>query len=68
MYICVLCIYMYVMHMNMIIVGIPARPAPPTVDSGGRDSVVVMVTTQHSGVRDNAMDEFRFILKVFLTL
>jgi hypothetical protein len=43
--------------------GIPSRPDPPIVDSGS-GSVVVMVTTQHSGVRDNAVDEFRFILKI----
>ena len=48
-------------------IGIPARPDLPTVDSG-RDSVVVMVTTQHSGVRDSAVDDFLFIVKVLVSL
>ena len=51
----------------MLCTGIPSRPDPPTMDSSN-GSIVVMVTTQHSGVRDNVVDEFHFILKVLFTL
>ena len=44
-------------------IGIPSRPGPPVV-SGSGNPVTVVVTTEHSGVRDSAVDEFHFILGV----
>ena len=45
-----------------ILLGIPARPAPPEVT--GSDPATVTVSTQHSGVADSAVDQFRFVLEV----
>ena len=42
--------------------GIPARPAPPEVT--GSDPATVTVSTQHSGVADSAVDQFRFVIEV----
>ena len=47
----------------LTISGIPSRPGPPVV-SGSGNPVTVTVTTEHSGVRDSAVDEFHFILEV----
>ena len=49
---------------HLFLPGIPARPDPPVVDSVAGGSVVVRLSTLHSGVRDSSTDQFQFILLV----
>ena len=48
---------------KICLIGIPARPDPPVIDTSS-DPANVSVTTPHSGVRDRDEDEFHFVIEV----